>query len=349
MIDTITFITLRYHGFRFYRTPLSQFFRLFPLRGHTLLTAYRSPAKYTSYWYRPHTSSTKLPVIFIHGIGIGLHPYTGFLSELNSTSSSKKDPNDQIGVLAIEIMPVSSRICHHALSRQEMCDEISAIISHHFPDQKFVLASHSYGTVVSTHLLKSPLASQIGPVFLMDPVCILLHLPDVAYNFTRRKPKRANEYQLYYFASMDMGVAHTLGRCFFWNENILWKKDVVGRKITISLGGRDIIVNSEAVRRYWSAPVKGYEKTLMPKDYANGSVENAILVDLDEVGGSEELRTNEEAVMNHGDGDELEYEVWRGSGTEVVWFDDLDHAQVFDNTSTRQNVIRKIQKYCEDG
>ena len=290
-----------------------------------------------------------MPVVFIHGIGIGLHPYTSFLSELNSTSGSKMDPNDQIGVLAIEIMPISSRMSYHALRREEMCNEISAIISHHFPDQKFVLASHSYGTVISAHLLKSPLASQVGPVFLIDPVCILLHLPDVAYNFTRRKPRRANEYQLYYFASMDMGVAHTLGRCFFWNENILWKKDVSGRKITISLGGRDLIVNSEAVGRYWSAPVEGYEKTLLHKNCVNGSVEDGPLINFDEARDPEDLRTSEEAAINHGDGEEWKHREWSGSGTEAVWFDDLDHAQVFDNTSTRQNIVHKIQRYCEHG
>lgn len=344
-VDLITFITLRYHGFHFHRTSLPRFFRLFPLRTHALLTTHRSPAKYTSYWYHPHTSETKLPIVFIHGIGIGLHPYASFLSELNSTRGGKNDPNDQIGVLAIEIMPVSSRLTHHALARQEMCAEISTIVSRHFPGQKFVLVSHSYGTVISTHLLKSPVASQIGPLFLMDPVCILLHLPDVAFNFTRRKPKRANEHQLYYFASMDMGVAHTLGRCFFWSENILWKKDVAGKKVTISLGGKDLIVNSAAVGRYWSSSVEGYEKNLLEKDSSAGLVDDGILVDV-----NEELRMRRvESATNHQDGEEWKYKEWTGSGREVVWFDNLDHAQVFDNASTRLNVIQKIHRYCEDG
>lgn len=42
----------------------------------------------------------------------------------------------------------------------------------------------SYGSVIATHLLRAPrIAQKIGPVLFIDPVCFLLHLPDVAYNF----------------------------------------------------------------------------------------------------------------------------------------------------------------------
>jgi pimeloyl-ACP methyl ester carboxylesterase len=350
-VDLITSVMLRCYGFHLHRTSLSQFFRLFPLRAQALLTTHQSPAKYTTYWHRPHTSSTKLPVVFIHGIGIGLHPYVRFLSELNSAGGGKSNPNDQIGVLAIEIMPVSFRLTHHALAREDMCAEIAEIVSHHFGDQKFVLVSHSYGTVISTHLLGSPLASQIGPVFLIDPVCILLHLPDVAFNFTRRKPKHANEHQLYYFASMDMGVAHTLGRCFFWNENILWKKDVIGRKITVSLGGSDLIVNSDAVGRYWSAPVEGYEKTLLPRSASTARpLDDGILIDVDEARQTDEVRMRRGDITPSRLGEEeWKYKEWTGSGVELVWFDGLDHAQAFDRASTRLNIVQKIRRYCEDG
>jgi hypothetical protein len=85
---------------------------------------------------------------------------------------------------------------------------------------------------------------------MVDPVTFLLHLPEVAYNFTARKPRRANERQLHYFASTDMMVAHTLARHFFWAQNILWKDELRGRDVTVSLGGRDLIVNTETVGRY---------------------------------------------------------------------------------------------------
>jgi hypothetical protein len=56
---------------------------------------------------------------------------------------------------------------------------------------------------------------------LINLITILLHLSNVVYNFTRRKPVTANEHQLYYFASMNMGISHTLARQFFWSDVIL--------------------------------------------------------------------------------------------------------------------------------
>ena len=52
------------------------------------------------------------------------------------------------------------------------------------PRRRVTKVSRRYGSVVATHLLKTPnLASMISSVILIDPVSILLHQPDVAYNF----------------------------------------------------------------------------------------------------------------------------------------------------------------------
>ncbi|TVY36890.1 hypothetical protein LSUB1_G005593 [Lachnellula subtilissima] len=350
-VDFLTYMKMLFLGFQFHRTSLTRFFTLFPFRWQTIFARHRSPAKHTTYWYRPHTSTTKLPVVFIHGIGIGLYPYTNFLGELNSIDGvESKDPEEQVGIIAIEIMPVSFRITNHALSRQDMCAEIDQILLKHFgPDQRFILSSHSYGTVISTHLLKTPsIAKRIGPVVLIDPVSILLHLPDVAYNFTRRKPNHANEHQLYYFASMDMGVSHTLSRHFFWNENVLWKKDLVARKTTVSLSGRDLIVDTEAVGKYLSNQPKS--------ELANGySDQDPDLIDVNgpadedapvRMRGGEIIR--DEDLEEEEEEEEWKSRPWRGSGIDVLWFKDLDHAQIFDKRSSRRRVISAIRAYCEE-
>jgi pimeloyl-ACP methyl ester carboxylesterase len=291
--------------------------------------------------------------VFIHGIGIGLYPYTNFLNELNSNSGiESSDLDEQVGIIAIEIMPVSFRITHSALSSTEMCAEIGQILLNHFSlDQKFILVSHSYGTVISTHLLKTPsIAPRIGPVMLIDPVSILLHLPDVAYNFTRRLPTVANEHQLYYFASMDPGVSHTLSRHFFWNENVLWKKDLGGRNVTVSLSGRDLIVDTQAVGRYLN--VESLPKPC--KNSGNGKGHSSgILIDFEDEDNSEEFGLRLRGGEGSGGGetgvsDEWKNRPWRGTGTDVLWFKDLDHAQVFDKPATRRILIDAIRIYCED-
>jgi hypothetical protein len=85
---------------------------------------------------------------------------------------------------------------------------------------------------------------------IIDPISILLHHPDVAYNMMIRQPKSAQEWQLWYFASKDAGVAHTLSRRFFWFENILWKEDIDDRRATVFLSERDLLVNTPEVRNY---------------------------------------------------------------------------------------------------
>jgi len=169
----------------------------------------------------------------------------------------------------------------------------------------------------------------------------------VAYNFTRRKPREANEHQLYYFASMDMGVSHTLSRHFFWSENVLWKKDLGDRRTTVSLAERDLIVDTVAVGRYLSTGSKPGDDELN----GNGNGTNdGVLIDLgddDDENTGMRLRGGE-GLQPDLDDEEWKSRKWRGKGIDVLWFKDLDHAQVFDKPSSRARLIQAIRTYCAD-
>ncbi|KAH8652818.1 hypothetical protein BGZ61DRAFT_468571 [Ilyonectria robusta] len=304
VVDTIASAYMHYHSFDFYRTS---FLAIFPLRPFTLLSAYRSPAKTLTYWYRPHMSTTKLPILFIHGIGIGLYPYINFLGDLSAADA--KDPSDgQVGIIAIEIMPISSRITAEALLKDEMCEEINRILKAH-GWSRIVLVSHSYGSVVAAHLLHTPqIAQKIGPIVFVDPVSFLLHLPDVAYNFICRKPTQANEHLLSYFGSKDMGVSHTLFRRFFWADNILWKEDIQGHRVTVMLASSDIVVNTKAIGAY----LTGADDWILETSH-------------------------------------WEDGIWRGNGLDVLWFQDLDHGQVFDTRRMRRRLVNIVRRFCVEG
>lgn len=219
-----------------------------------------------------------------------------------------------------------------------MVREIQTIIRYH-GWVKFVLVSHSYGSVISTHLLKSPLtAPAVGNVILIDPVSFLLHLPDVAYNFTARKPVHANEYLLWYFGSKDIGVAHTLARRFFWSENIIWKEDLElegkqweeGRKVTVVFGGKDILVDTNTVARYLvGASFKGLQ--ISDKAMRMASEIKAVTVSGPVIPDGEEWKTRP----------------WMNSGLEVLWFEQLDHGQVFELERTRRPIIKAIGLYTQ--
>ncbi|KAJ5976545.1 hypothetical protein N7481_010252 [Penicillium waksmanii] len=312
VVDTIMYCKMLYNGFHFHRSILSRFFTVFPFRPLTILTVYQSPARHLTYWHRRHTSKKRLPVLFIHGIGIGLYPYTSFLRDLSREMKTGATEDSEVGIIALEIMPVSSRLTHPALEKDVMICEIMKIMRYH-GWCRFVLVSHSYGSIVAAHLLKSDQFTQlIGPTVFIDPVSFLLHLPDVAYNFIARQPSRANEYQLWYFGSKDIGVAHTLAKRFSWIDNIIWKEDL-GIKAEENQEGGILIVNAETVGQYL-------------------------------MGSSSEARTSEKEVTRA-----WKNRSWIGHGLELLWYEHLDHAQVFDSENTRRPVIRAISVYSDRG
>ncbi|KAH8655940.1 hypothetical protein BGZ61DRAFT_372798 [Ilyonectria robusta] len=306
-VDQFTHLAFLWHGFEYYHKSRANALRVFPPRPQELVGGRQSPSPQLSYWHRPHSAEDKVPVVFFHGIGIGLWTYIGFLARLSGT---RKNGNGSIGIIAIEVLPLSFRLTSPIPSKADFLDQMTTIIDHHCW-QEFSVVSHSYGSVLTTHMLhSSSLQHRIPSVALIDPVTIALHLPHVAYNFTRRRPKMANEWQLWYFASTDPAVALCLGRHFFWRENILWKDELLvsesggrrtERKAVISLAGRDLIVGTAAVSNY---------------------------LDAGEGAGVGELGREERDRIN------------------VVMFPKLDHAQLFDDRSAADSVLDLVRSNC---
>ncbi len=366
LVDFVSHSYLVLHGFQYYSPPLRKAFGVFPPRVQALpsllpipgLKKSRSASGEIGYWLRPHTSKTRLPIVFIHGIGIGLWPYLKFLSELNAADDD--GDNGQIGILALEILPISMRLTSPVLPQDQFIAHITAILGQHSPQwNEFILVSHSYGSVLTTHMLRSPsLGPRIKGLVLVDPVSVLLHLPDVAYNFTRRWPRTANEWQLWYFASMDLGVAEGLGRHFFWRENIIWREELstlhtsfenesalpyhdedatggldnedqrVGgntkRRVAVFLSGNDLIVDTKTVSKYLLSTANLEN---VPED----------LSDFDDmvVGRRTDKKTTYRSHVTP-------------SGLALSWFPRMDHAQIFEHMETRKHVLDVIKKICLD-
>ncbi|KAI4202986.1 MAG: hypothetical protein LQ350_002203 [Teloschistes chrysophthalmus] len=156
-----------------------------------------------------------------------------------------------------------------------------------------------FGIIAVEMMPDSTISSMIEAALLVDPVSILLHLPDVAYNFTCRQPIAANEYQLKYFASTDPDVSRTLARTFFWQENIIWKHELQGRRISVVLCGRDLITDTNAVGQY--------------------------------------IASDKSSKWKNRD--------WKGIGIDIIWFNELDHSQVFELRRDYAHLIKVLQQY----
>ncbi|KAI1413113.1 hypothetical protein F5Y13DRAFT_31255 [Hypoxylon sp. FL1857] len=347
VVDLVSHCQLARNGFHYHAQSPSTMLSVIPPRIQNAFTSRHSASGGLSYWHRPHTATDKLPVLFLHGIGIGLYTYVPFLTRLNSESGGENGQG-QIGIIAIEILPISFRLTGPPLSRPEFLRQIATILDAHGWD-RFVLVSHSYGSALASHMLRSEaLADRIASAVLIDPVTILLHLPDVAYNFTRRRPRAANEWQLWYFASMDPGVAYCLGRNFFWKDNIVWKEELVGaargssaevggvgdqgvraaarpqRKVAVCLAERDLIVDTLMVARYLSADGDGW---VVPNPADRGDASS-------EWWSMEQDRSGNSYLTR--------------DGIELLWFRGLDHAQAFDTKENQDRLISVIRRYCTE-
>ncbi|KAF8124976.1 hypothetical protein EV363DRAFT_695178 [Boletus edulis] len=240
IIDFVTCLRLYSLGFRHYSDK--RMFQSFPPRPLTLFSR-PSSIDGVSYWYLPHRSLTKSPILFLHGIGIGLFPYTSFLADLAAQ-------HPDVGIIVPEFLSISSRITSPPLSRNATLDALRHILDAHSL-ARIVIAAHSYGTVITAQLFRCPdLATRVTATLLVDPIPFLLHLPDVAFNFVYRAPRTANEWLLWYFACRDPDVSRTISRHFFWTENILWKEDLQDKVVAVALCGQDQVVNAEEVRKY---------------------------------------------------------------------------------------------------
>lgn len=293
-----------------YRLPLSEFFTVFPFRPHTLLAQYRSPSRHLSYWYRPHTSTTRRPVLFIHGIGAGMRTYTGFFRDFIQQDAAAAG-DGQTGIIAVELMPISMRVTKGILPRTEMLAELLRILNHHGWD-KFVVMGHSYGTIIATHLLQQLRnTDRIGPMILVDPVTVSIHWGGIPYNFLYRRPHKASEWQLHYFASTDMCVAHSITRRFDWSENVLWRDDIKGRTMTVALASDDIILDPFAVQKYLCDGAELNPRTCNARDIPPAGHVDA------------------------------------SQGLDIVWYDGLNHSEMFESARAWLPLVAILHSYCK--
>jgi hypothetical protein len=110
-----------------------------------------------------------------------------------------------------------------------------------------------------------------------------------------------------------MGVAHTLARTFFWSENILWKEDMSDRRVSIFLGGRDLIVDTKQVGMY----LRGLHGRTGDGWNEDGSIRE----------GGEDGWTASDGRLK------------------VVWAAELDHAQIFDSRTRLPVLVDEVLRH----
>ncbi|TDL29568.1 hypothetical protein BD410DRAFT_780011 [Rickenella mellea] len=197
------------------------------------------------------------PVVFIHGLGLGLFQYQRFLHDL-----LKGHPDAPLLIL---LQPqISQDIIHpRYLKPMRRFETVKCLhglleslgwIGDTLKDNKGVtILSHSNGSYAHAWFLKSYPALVIRSCFV-DPVIFCSWEGDVCYNFFYRTCTTGVELLMRYYVGTELGVTNVLQRHFEWASNALWFEEIPHARDPVRcrffLAGKDAIVDSERARKY---------------------------------------------------------------------------------------------------
>jgi len=105
----------------------------------------------------------KCPILFLHGVGLGLLPYITFVFRLASTDHP---------VVAIESSHLGMRWVSDVPSEDEVVDVIVEVMDRLELPSAAVVA-HSYGTFMASRLVQRQ-PSRVQSLALLDPVCFIM-------------------------------------------------------------------------------------------------------------------------------------------------------------------------------
>lgn len=186
------------------------------------------------------------PILFLHGLGIGLGQYTEMLGYLSK---------HQDGV-AILIQPhistnIFSKYFLSPPSKDEQAEAtISVLRKHNF--SRVTTLSHSNGTMVLGWLFRTA-PEMFTRNILVDPVSFCMWEGSVCYSFIHRRWATGIEALLGYFVGRELGVAHTIARRFLWFDMILWADEFPSTdpdNLQFILGERDVLVDIPGSVKY---------------------------------------------------------------------------------------------------
>ena len=176
-------------------------------------------------------------------------------------------------------------------SPRALAKSVKDILVRHGHSQADVVG-HSFGTMIASSLVNYAPEIISSNLILIDPVCLLLSLPDVAYNFLYKPPESVMDWMLVLGASRELTVARTLYRDFIWFEGDMVLERVPSHvHIYAVLAEKDDILNAPKIQKYveqyaikrgkhWNAlsdntqdgTRMGETSTMFMKDMVHGSV-----------------------------------------------------------------------------
>jgi len=169
------------------------------------------------YWYRsPAKVENPIPLVFIHGIGVGIVQYIHLIVALTFISRP---------LILIEVPYVSSRLMEtDCMSPDETYFAIERILRTQ-GHTKATFFGHSLGTMLCAAVCRASPGSSpksiVAGLILVDPICFLTH-HSIARNFAYRIPATASQLVMDLFAAREIGTSWYIMRRFCWDQCVMF-------------------------------------------------------------------------------------------------------------------------------
>lgn len=183
--------------------------------------------------------STNTPIIFVHGIGIGLIAYLPLIDALLKLGRP---------IFLPEIPYVSGfrpwQGSSSVLGPASVCSTMTAMLATH-GYLKGTFAGHSYGTTWLSYMCKYA-PTVVAALLFLDPICFCLHIPRLTKKFVYHRPDPGS---VSYIVRSDIIVNWTIQRSFPWAWIVLFVEQI-HVPCSVFLSDMDALVPAEKVEVY---------------------------------------------------------------------------------------------------
>jgi len=179
------------------------------------------------------------PIVFVHGIGLGLLPYLPLIDALLNTGRP---------ILLPEIPYVSGfrpfQSPYGVLPPAVVCSTMTAMLaSHGF--LKATWMGHSYGTSWLSYMCKFA-PRTVSALLFLDPICFCLHVPYLTKQFVYMRPDPGT---VSYMVRTDVIINWTIQRSFPWTWVTLFTEQI-NVPCAVFLSENDALVPARKVQDY---------------------------------------------------------------------------------------------------
>jgi len=192
----------------------------------------------------------KIPIVFVHGIGIGLIAYIPLIDQMLQSGRPMLLPEIPY-VSGFRPFQSPNSVLSPAVVSSTMTDMLA---THGYLRGTFV--GHSYGSVWLSYMLKYA-PNAIGAVIFLDPICFCLHVPRLTKQFVYHRPDPGTAS---FMVRTDVIINWTIQRSFPWSWIVLFHEQI-HVPCSIFLSERDMLVPATKVEAYFQskgAPIKDF-------------------------------------------------------------------------------------------